>query len=260
MTDRRHRQKEQRAAKRKAEKRREARKELGRRLITAFLFGGAVVAVFVLSGIGGDEVKLPSAYEGYREKTTACQADQPEPEELFSFESPMSQPDLAGAENATVTLKTSCGELVIELDQAYPQTINSFVFLAREGFYDGQVFHRIAEDNVVEGGDPNADGNGGPGYVIPDELPPDDFVYEEGVVAMSNRGTRSTGSQFFIVVGDEARFLNNQFNVLGRVVSGQETLDKIVAVPTRTSPGTVEESLPLESVYIESISIDVTGS
>jgi cyclophilin family peptidyl-prolyl cis-trans isomerase len=260
MTDRRHRQKEQRAAKRKAEKRREARKELGRRLITAVLFGAAVVAVFILSGLGGGEEDLPSAYEGYRELPTACGADQPEPEQVIGFESPQTQPDLAGAETVTATIATSCGEIVIQLDKGFPQTLNSFVFLAREGFYDGQVFHRIAADFVVQGGDPSADGTGGPGYVIPDEFPDDDFVYEEGVVAMANRGSRSTGSQFFIVIGDGARFLNNQFSVLGRVVSGSDTLEKIAQVPTRTSPGTVEESLPLEAVYIESVTIEVTGS
>ena len=141
-----------------------------------------------------------------------------------------------------------------------PETVNSFVFLSREGFYNGQVFHRIVQNFVVQGGDPDADGTGGPGYVIADEFPAGGFVYEEGVVAMANRGARSTGSQFFIVVGDDGRFLTNNFNVLGNVVSGQETLDLIMEVPTGQSPGTVEDSLPLESVYINTIDIEVASS
>ena len=111
-----------------------------------------------------------------------------------------------------------------------------------------------------EGGDPNANGTGGPGYVIADEHPDGEFVYEDGVVAMANRGSRSTGSQFFIVIGEDGRFLTNSFNVLGTVVSGRETMDKIAAVPTGAAVGSSEQSLPLETVYIETITIDVSGS
>ena len=91
----------------------------------------------------------------------------------------------------------------------------------REGYYDGTVVHRIAEDFVFQAGDPSADGTGGPGYVVPDEFPDSEFVYEEGVVAMANRGARSTGSQFFVVTGENGRFLTNQFSVLGTVVSAR---------------------------------------
>ena len=122
---------------------------------------------------------------------------------------------------------------MIELDPAgYPETVNSFVFLAREGFFDGQVFYRIIADFQLFSGDPMADGTGGPGYRLPDELPPDDFVYTPGVVAMDNVGKGTTGSRFFIVLSDDAQVLNPQFNGLGNVISGQETLDRIQAVDT----------------------------
>jgi len=85
---------------------------------------------------------------------------------------------------------------------------------------------------------------------------PEGFTYDEGVVAMANSGAGTTGSQFFIVVGDNARVLNNTFNVLGRVVSGQETIDAIEAVPTSVAPGTNERSRPLETVYIETVEVD----
>ncbi len=263
MSDRRQRQKEQRAAKREAERKQEQRRELGRRLITAFVFGIVVVGIFAVSGIfGGPSSDTPTSYDGFREQTTACGAEAPPSEEVMSFASPEPQTDVNGDSEVTATITTSCGEIVIELDPAnYPDTVNSFVFLAREGYFDGQVFHRIAKDFVIQGGDPEADGTGGPGYIIEDEFPVDDeFTYEEGTVAMANRGTRSTGSQFFIVIGDDARHLTPLFNVLGEMVSGQDTLERIAEVETGTAPGSVEQSLPRETVYIESISIDVASS
>lgn len=263
MTDRRQRQKEQRAAKREAEKKQEARRELGRRLGIALVFGFVVVGIFAFGGIfGGESTDLPRSYEGFRDQETACGADQPVAEQVMSFDAAEKQADIDASTEVTATLATSCGDIVIELDPTgYPDTVNSFVFLAREGFFDGQVFHRIAEAFVIQGGDPSADGTGGPGYVIADEYPDDpEFEYEEGVVAMTNRGARSTGSQFFIVIGEDGRFLTPSFNVLGRVVSGQDTLERIASVDTGASPGSVEQSLPLQTVYIESVTIDVAGS
>lgn len=263
MSDRRQRQKELRAAKREAERKRESRRELGRRLLTALVFGVIVVGIFGVGGLfgGGDDSGVPGTYEDYRAQETACGAEPPPPEQVMSFDAPEPQPDLSASVEATATIVTSCGEIVIDLNtETAPETVNSFVFLAREGFYDGQVIHRIAEDFAFQAGDPQADGTGGPGYVIPDEFPDDGFVYEEGVVAMHSRGSRSTGSQFMVITGDDGRFLTNQFNVLGRVASGQEAIERIMAVPTATAPGSVERSRPLETVYIESIDIEVADS
>jgi cyclophilin family peptidyl-prolyl cis-trans isomerase len=262
MSDRRHRQKEQRAAKREAEKKHEARRELIRRLGTALLFGVAVIAVFSFSGIfSGDGTDLPGPYEKFRSQPTACGAEQPDPETVMSFPAPEPQTDLTAGTVVTATIETSCGTVVIELDNDYPATVNSFVFLAREGFFDGQVFHRIAEGSVAQGGDPKADGTGGPGYVIADEFPIEaSWEYTEGVVAMANRGANSTGSQFFVVIGPDARHLAPLFNVLGNVVSGMDAFDRMVEIEKGISPGTVEQSLPLETVYIETVTIDVTDS
>ena len=263
MSDRRQRQKEQRAAKREAERKQEQRRELGRRLITAFIFGLVVVGIFAVSGIfSGESSDTPTSYDGFREQSTACGAEAPPPEQIMSFPAPEPQADITASSEVTATITTSCGDIVVNLDPAnYPETVNSFVFLAREGYYDGQVFHRIASEFVIQGGDPEADGTGGPGYIIEDEFPEDEeFTYEEGTVAMANRGSRSTGSQFFIVIGDNARHLTPLFNVLGEVVSGQDALERIAEVETGTAPGSVEQSLPRESVYIESITIDVSGS
>ena len=262
MTDRRQRQKEQRAAKREAERKQESRKELGRRLITALVFGIIVVAIFAVGGaFGGDSTDVPATYDDYRDQETACGAEQPPPEQVMTFDAPEEQTDILDSGTVTATLVTSCGEIVIELNDANaPATVNSFVFLAREGFYDGQVIHRIAPDFLFQSGDPEADGTGGPGYVSPDEFPDEDFVYEQGVVAMYSRGARSTGSQFFVVTGSDGEFLTNQFNVLGTVTSGDDAIELIMAIPTATAPGSVEQSRPLESAYIESIDIEVADS
>jgi cyclophilin family peptidyl-prolyl cis-trans isomerase len=261
MSDRRQRQKEQRAAKREAEKKQDARRELARRLGTAAVFGLVVVGIFAFSGIfGGESTDLPGSYEGFRAQETACGGDLPSEEQVMSFPAPETQDDITSNSTVTATLETSCGEIVMELETANRETTNSFVFLAREGYFDGQVFHRVVKDFLVQGGDPEANGTGGPGYIIADEYPSDDFTYERGVVAMGNRGAKSTGSQFFIVTGEDARHLLPQFNILGNVVSGLEVLDEISAVPTSVAPGSVEESLPLETVYIEKVTIEVSGS
>jgi cyclophilin family peptidyl-prolyl cis-trans isomerase len=263
MSDRRQRQKEQRAAKREAERKQESRRALLRTIGTALVFGVIVIAVLALSGTfaGEDPSDIPASYEDFRDQETACDAEAPPPEEVMAFDAPERQTDITQDSTVNATIETSCGEIVIDLNtDGAPGTANSFVFLAREGFYDGMVIHRIVQEFVLQTGDPAANGTGGPGYLVEDEFPGDDFVYEEGVVYMANRGSRSTGSQFAVVVGDDGQFLTNNFNVLGTVTSGQETIDQIMEIPTATSPGTVERSLPLETVYIESITIDVADS
>jgi cyclophilin family peptidyl-prolyl cis-trans isomerase len=261
MSDRRQRQKEQRAAKREAERKRESRRELGRRLLTALVFGVIVVGVFALGGFfSGNSTDVPGTYEDYRAQETACGAERPPTEQVATFDS-SDDMGIDATSDVTATVATSCGEFVIDLNNGdAPETVNSFAFLASEGFYDGQVVHRIAQDFVFQTGDPDADGTGGPGYLVADEFPDEGFVYEEGVVAMQSRGARSTGSQFFVVAGPDGQFLTNQFNVLGTVISGQETIDRIMDVRTATAPGSVEQSRPLETVYVESITIDVPDS
>ncbi|MDF2730067.1 MAG: Peptidylprolyl isomerase [Acidimicrobiia bacterium] len=262
MTDRRRRQKEQRAAKLEAEKKQEARKELGRRLGTALVFGVVVVGIVVAGAyFGSDEGELPQGYADFREQPTACGAEQPEPEPVLSFGAPEPQTDVTAESTVIVTLETSCGDIVIELDPAgYPVTTNSFVFLVREGFFDGQVFHRIVQDFRVFSGDPEANGSGGPGYRIADEFPADDFALAPGMVMMDNVGRGTTGSQFFVLTGEAASALNPQFNLLGEVVSGEVTLEAIAGVETAVRPGSTEQSLPLETVYIERATVDVTDS
>ena len=156
-----------------------------------------------------------------------------------------------------VLIETSCGDIVAELDPALaPETVNSFVFLAREGYFDGTAAHRILPGFVVQAGDPTATGRGNPGYSLPDEFPPEGFVYERGILAMANAGSGTTGSQFFIMLGDSG--LPPSFSAFGRVVEGMDVLDLIAATPLgdRTSGFSVEQSVPLETLYVERVVVE----
>ena len=152
------------------------------------------------------------------------------------------------------TLHTSCGDLVIELlPEVAPATVNSFVFLAEQGYFDGTVSHRIAPGFVVQLGDPTGSGRGGPGYRIPDELPGGDFEDTTGIVAMANGGPDTGGSQFFVVFDDIS--LDPDYTVFGVVSSGRDVLTRIASIPVGTNPNTFEPSLPLQTLYIESVTI-----
>jgi len=259
MTDRRQRQKDLRAARVEEERRLAARREMRKRILLAIGIGLGLAAAFLIVGsLSNRPATLPASYLALREQPTACGAEQPPlPDPAPTFAAPVDQA-LDPAASVTATLITSCGDIIIELDHVdYPLTVNSFVFLARENFYDALVFHRIFANFVIQDGDPRADGSGGPGYTIPDEFPANDFVYEPGVAAMANRGPGTTGSQFFIVIGDDARVLNPTYSILGQVIAGSETLDLIDDVPTAVQPNSAERSRPLETVYIEDVVIAV---
>jgi peptidylprolyl isomerase len=152
------------------------------------------------------------------------------------------------AKRYTATMATSKGSIVIELDAvAAPRTVNNFVFLAREGFYDGLAFHRIIPGFVVQGGDPEGSGSGGPGYRFPDELPKPGR-YQIGSLAMANAGPDTNGSQFFIVSGPDGTALPPQYSLFGAVVSGGDVVEAIDAAGSRSGK-------PTERVVIEAVTI-----
>ncbi len=130
----------------------------------------------------------------------------------------------------TATLDTNHGEIVIELDPARsPLTVNNFVFLARDGYYDGVIFHRVIENFMIQGGDPTGTGTGGPGYKFRDEIE-GAGEYSRGTVAMANAGPNTNGSQFFICHTDVG--LPHSYTIFGSVRSGLETVDSIATTPT----------------------------
>jgi peptidyl-prolyl cis-trans isomerase B (cyclophilin B) len=275
-TNKRERQRENRAKKREEQQKLERQRKLRKRATQIALLVGLLAIALLLPALFGssddsttattpptttiDAAALPADYDGYRAQPTACGAEAPDPVTEMTFTAPEDQ-GIAPDATVTATITTSCGDIIAELDPSIaPETVNSFVFLARQGYFDGSAFHRIVPGFAIQGGDPTAIGNGGPGYLIADEFPEDGFIYGRGVLAMANGGVNSTGSQFFIVDGDDAG-LNNAFSVFGTVVESEETLDRITSVQLTGRDGTAatEQSLPLETVYIEKVEI-VIGS
>jgi cyclophilin family peptidyl-prolyl cis-trans isomerase len=149
----------------------------------------------------------------------------------------------------TADLTTSEGDIQIALDpKQAPKTVNNFVFLAKQGFYDGVTFHRVIPDFVIQGGDPQGTGQGGPGYQFEDELPKAG-AYKVGSVAMANAGPNTNGSQFFIIVGAQGAALPPAYSLFGKVTQGQDVADKI---STMAAPGTETPDPP---VTIEKVTI-----
>jgi peptidyl-prolyl cis-trans isomerase B (cyclophilin B) len=127
----------------------------------------------------------------------------------------------------TATLDTSRGRIVCELfAKDAPKTVNNFVFLAREGFYNGTVFHRVIADFMIQGGDPTGSGRGGPGYRFEDETKNNPNRHTRGTLSMANAGPNTNGSQFFIT-HVETSWLDGKHTVFGRVLSGQDVVDSV---------------------------------
>ena len=146
------------------------------------------------------------------------------------------------------TFHTNHGAIEIELFPAdAPKTVENFENLAREGFYDGVIFHRVIPDFMIQGGDPTGTGTGGPGYTFEDE--PNDHKVERGALAMANSGPNTNGSQFFIVTTESAPWLDGKHTVFGKVTKGQDVADKISMVE---SDG---RDAPLTPVTIDSVEL-----
>ncbi len=138
-----------------------------------------------------------------------------------------------------VTMETTKGTIEIDLyPQHAPLTVNNFVFLTREGFYDGLTFHRVIKDFVIQGGDPTGRGSGGPGYRFRDEVTDNPLKHEAGVISMANAGPNTNGSQFFITHTPQPH-LNGRHTVFGKVVAGMDVVyaiqqgDKMLEVTVR---------------------------
>ena len=125
------------------------------------------------------------------------------------------------------TVSTPKGDVVLDLmPQHAPKTVNNFVTLANDGFYDGLTFHRVIPNFMVQGGDPTGTGSGGPGYKFEDETQGNPLTHEAGVISMANAGPNTNGSQFFITHGPQPH-LNGKHTVFGKVVEGQDVVDSI---------------------------------
>ena len=145
-------------------------------------------------------------------------------------------------------MKTDKGTMVLELfADKTPLTVNNFVFLAREGFYDGVIFHRVIDNFMVQGGDPTGTGRGGPGYKFADEFVPSLQHDKQGILSMANAGPGTNGSQFFITHGPTPH-LNGKHTVFGQVVEG---LDVLMSIPARDPGNANAPAVKIISITVE---------
>jgi cyclophilin family peptidyl-prolyl cis-trans isomerase len=224
----------------------------------------AVGAALALAGCGGSGSAAEET-ETETETTTVEQtATDPNDPSLSSFCEPVPIPeprdepatapsdDLDPETTYALTFETNCGAFTITLDQeTAPETAASLVHLARDGYFDDTVFHRIVPGFVIQGGDPTQTGGGGPGYSTVD-VPPDDARYVKGVVAMAKTGAEppgTAGSQFFVVTGSDAG-LPPEYAVVGQVSDGLDTVELIGEL------GDPASELPLEPIVISTVTVD----
>jgi len=260
--------------------RREAERQRERRRRALLSYGGLAVVVAVTAVLGGlwlnrDEPASTAAATSTTPSTTtpptgaradaptapatvACGGTIPGRVKHPTFKSAPKNKVDAG-KTYLATFQTSCGRFTVRLDpKKAPITTANFVFLAGRKFYDSTWFHRIVPGGqagiaVIQGGDPQGSGHGGPGYAIKDELPSSPAAYKRYSVAMANSGPDSGGSQFFISTADNSKGLQANYSVFGQVVDGKAVVDKIAAVPVGGQSG----DTPAEAVWIEKLTVKV---
>lgn len=207
----------------------------------AMLAAFAVALAAILAGCGGGDSTTAISAAGCKE------VDAPEPKEVSL---PAPKQTVGKGESLTAVVQTSCGKFTIALDtKRAPKIVNSFVYLADQGFYDGLDFNRVVSGFVVQGGDPTG-GGGGPGYKVV-EPPPPGTEYTRGVVAMAKsleEPSGSAGSQFFVVTSRDTGY-PAEYALLGSVNEGYGVVDRINKLGTRAE-------VPKEPVLIEKITIE----
>jgi cyclophilin family peptidyl-prolyl cis-trans isomerase len=245
------------AERRAAERRRRKRNKLIAGVVAGVLVVGAL-GLATRAFLNDDDQQqaspeaAPSASPSQSPEETGGVACDGEVPKLAGEEKPQyDEPEQVIDESATytATMETSCGTIEMELyaDQT-PITVNSFVFLAREGFFDGLTFHRVVPGFVIQGGDPAGDGSGGPGYEFENEEVDGLDFDRAGLLAMANAGPDTNGSQFFITLGETPN-LNEGYTLFGEVTDGMDAVNAIAALGSGDGP-------PSQPVYIEKVTID----
>jgi len=213
-----------------------------------------VLAVFALVAIGVVAAILIGRSGGGSDSSTAaspggCKEVEPPEPKTVSLTAP--KQTVKKGESLTAVLETSCGSFEIALDTTQaPKTTNSFAYLSEEGFYDDLTFHRIAPGFVIQGGDPEGTGSGGPGYSV-DEKPPANLSYTKGTVAMAKTSAEPpgrSGSQFFVVTSADAG-LPPEYALVGKVSKGFSTVERIEKLGG-------EGEAPERTVLIEKVTIE----
>jgi peptidyl-prolyl cis-trans isomerase B (cyclophilin B) len=261
----RHRQLARVAARRQAERRRRQRQRIGViavALVVALVGGVVAFAAFTGTETPPSASGTPTPSASSTNQPVACGAMAPTDanEQPQEFAEP---PPLEIDPNKTYTAKldTSCGTIAIQLlaDRA-PETVNSFVFLAGKGYFDGTHFHRIDTSiEIIQAGDPTGTGSGSPGYTIPDELTGNE-TYGPGIVAMANAGPNTGGSQFFIVYGPKGHNLDSapNYTIFGQVVKGLDVVKRIAKIPVEDPSAGLAGQQPSKTVYIDTVTVTVS--
>lgn len=260
------------AARRAAERRKKQRQK-AIAIGVAVVFSLAGLGLLAVTFLGGDgepaatptpslPTTPPTTSPTPGTGTIACGGTVPE----AASEQKLSQPSpppmtIDPSQTYVVTMETSCGTITIQLDPTSPNTVNSVVYLVQQGFYDGLTFHRIAKDFVIQGGDPEGTGAGGPGYQTVD-TPAAGTTYPRGAVAMAKAGAEpagTAGSQFFIVTTDDTSLNQGDplYAVIGTVTGGLDVVDTIAALELQ---GGAPDGPPVQTVYIVSATISTGAS
>jgi peptidylprolyl isomerase len=237
-----------------------------RRNRTISVIAGALVLILVVVGaglaLGGGDSGPPAASASASASPYAAEkgcshkvppgADEKKP--TFPDPPPVT---IDPKKTYTATIATSCGTFEVDLlaDQA-TDAVNSFVFLARKGLYDGLTWHRLVQGFVIQGGDPKGDGTGGPGYEIPVTVTKGVSFDAAGIVAFAHASTGGNGSQFFVTLAPAPNLdpPEGKYTIFGKVSKGQKVVDRIGALPT-TPNAQGEQSTPVQPVYIDAITI-----
>jgi peptidylprolyl isomerase len=259
------------AARRQAE--RDAQRHRRQRILGAVGLVAAVSLAVVAGSIlfNGDDATVaspsptvsPSASPSEGPLPVACGAKAPKAADVAkpAFDKAPAM-TIDPSETYIATMETSCGTIVIQLDAEHaPIGVNSFVFLAKKGFYDGLTFHRIAPGFVIQGGDPQGTGAGGPGYQFKTETSPQVTFDSKGILAYANAGGDTNGSQFFITLAAAPNLdptPQGSYTIFGKVIKGMGVVDKIGAVPGTPNPQLPgENSVPTQTVYIDKVTISI---
>lgn len=209
-----------------------------------------MTTALLLAGCGNNnEPSGDSAANQPTEQTPAQTEDQVAENQTApkSWDAPPAM-EIDATKSYEAEMTTSKGTFTIELfAKDAPLTVNNFVFLARQGFYDDVIFHRIIESFMIQGGDPDGTGRGGPGYQFEDEQTT--YQYEPGIVAMANAGPNTNGSQFFICTGADSLSLPPDYTIFGKITNGMDVVLDIAATPVGAG------DFPTETIQIKEIKI-----
>jgi len=258
-----------RAAQLEAAKQQRKRQSLIRGTVGFVLIIGLFVLFAALHSSGGNKTKTnagaasttttaggPTTSTAVNPALAAVQCNDTKPPDnpnrpTFTAPPPMT---IDPAKKYTVVIETSCGKITADLDaKGAPKTVNNFVFLAQKHFFDGLTWHRVVQGFVIQGGDPQGTGSGGPGYQFADELPKDG--YKLGSLAMANSGPNTNGSQFFIVTGAQGTSLPNSYSRFGMVTGGLDVAQKLESF-AQNPPD--PNGKPSRTLYILSITVSVS--